>query len=258
MREPTRGERGRFESFLNGRARTPSQDDKALVRQITDVVTGWSPHHEVRWAGSIRNGTAIRGSDLDLWVSPKSGAAAQISKVDRRHLADAMKRRLQREVQVRSHVIHIPGNRRTPGADVSFVDATFGGRPLPSRDQAFKGRPPRQGAARAIKLWAEEARLSEPPGWIVETLVLAVDDSAPAAHALDLFLTSLCWITETTGTHLEELLRPHAHPRWDPAWSERLQGPLEAFQNDARRLLRAWSKGTSWRNDADVATWLSR
>lgn len=245
---------GYFEAFVNEQAYRPSAEDRALVDRITRVVQSAVQGGQVRWAGSQRKGTAVVGSDLDLCVE----STEIVTERQRRDLRAVLASDLGRPAVVQSHVIRLPAAEARPRVDLAFTNAAFGSRPLPDID-AFHDNRARQASARAMKLWARGARLPPLPGWVIEALVVHLDQGSPDRLPIELFLRILAWLEErATVASIEGVLRPAAHPRWEAAWSERLPGRLEAVRNQARSLRTREPKPEAWKSAADVARWLSQ
>jgi hypothetical protein len=88
--------------------------------------------------------------------------------------------------------------------------------------------------------------------------VVHLDPNADDRLPLDLFLRVIAWLDErATPAAVESVLRPAAFPRWNPDWSSRLPGRVEAIRNHARALRRRPPQPDSWRSTDDVARWLA-
>jgi hypothetical protein len=130
-----------------------------------------------------------------------------------------------------------------------------GARPLPDLAEYDK-RPTRKAAARALKLWSRARNLPSIPGWAVEALVVHLD-STQQAESLRLFMRIICWLDEkATPAAVEGVLKPAAFPRWNPDWSKKLPGQLEALKNQARALRKGYEANAVWRTQEDVERWL--
>jgi hypothetical protein len=131
-------------------------------------------------------------------------------------------------------------------------------RPLPDKT-AFHDHRARQMTARAIKLWTRSGGLPPMPGWVVEGLVVHLDPNVSPAPPLDLFRKIVGWLqTSATPAVLEGVLKPLARPAWNPLWSAKLPGQIEAIQNHARALSRRKPQPEIWQSAADVGLWLGR
>ena len=244
---------GFFEAFVNSRAYRASPEDRRLVDQLTRTARTVIPRSQVRWAGSQRKGTAIVGSDLDLCVESTDPVSERL----RRDLRAALERALARPALVLSHAIRLPSHGPLVKVDIAFANAAFGSRPLPDT-VPFHDRRARQAAARAIKLWSRSSPLPHLPGWVVEALVVHLDASTDMAP-LDLFLRVVTWLDEkATHEAVEGVLRPAAFPCWNPAWSRRLPGRLQATRNQARALRSRRPAPEEWRSTEDVGRWLGQ
>lgn len=239
---------GFFEEFVNRNAYQETANDRRLIDSVTATARGVVPGCQVRWAGSQRKGTAIATSDLDLCVE----TARPITESERRDLRAALEAKLLRPARVLSHAIRLPPHQNAPKVDVAFANAAFGSRPLPDTT-TFHNRKGRQGAARALKLWTRAGGLPYLPGWVIEALVVHLDANAGAHTPFELFVRVIEWLDErATPAAIEGVLRPAAHPRWNPAWSPTLPGRLEALRNQARALRRRLKDAAQWRNADDV------
>ena len=245
---------GYFEAFINQNAYRATPEDRAVTGVVSRVVREHLKGGQVRSAGSQRKGTAIRGSDLDLCVESSLPVTLQ----QRRELRGALENSLGRPVVIKSHVLRLPSHEGQPKVDVAFANAAFGARPLPDTS-LFHDNRARQSTARAIKLWARASRLPHLPGWVVEALVVHLDGGSEERLPVELFLRVVEWLDEkATPEAVEAVLRPAVHPRWDPAWSPRLRGPIQAVGDQARALRRRDPQPETWRSADDVGRWLGR
>lgn len=244
---------GLFEAYINARAYRATAADRALIAALNEVVGAVVPASQVRWAGSQRKGTAIVGSDLDVVVESRD----PVTEAQRRTLRSQLEVQLNRPARVLSHVVRLPEQPGAPEVDVAFANAAFGSRPLPDIS-AYHNRPNRQAAARALKLWSRAGNLPFISGWAVEALVVHLDSPPRNLPPLALFLRVVEWLDEkATPAAIESVLRPAAFPRWNPDWSSRLPGRVEALRNHARALRRRREVAGDWRNQDDVQQWLS-
>lgn len=244
---------GYFEAFVNDRSFRPGPAERELMASVTEVVRRALPRSQVRWAGSQRKGTAIQGSDLDLCIE----SSEAVTEAQRRELRGALERELTRPVRVLSHAVRMPSDGGRPKVDIAFANACFGSRPLPDVE-SFHDRKARQATARALKLWSRSANVPHLPGWVVEAFVVHLDPNAEDWAPLDLFLRVIGWLDgRATPAAVESVLRPAAFPRWNPDWSLRLPGRLEAIRNHARALSRRAPLPDDWRSAADVGRWLA-
>jgi hypothetical protein len=245
---------GYFEAFVNEQAYRPSAEDRALVDRITRVVQSAVQGGQVRWAGSQRKGTAVVGSDLDLCVE----STEIVTERQRRDLRAVLASDLGRPAVVLSHAIRLPADGGRLKVDVAFANAAFGSRPLPDT-AAFHDRRARQATARALKLWTRAGNLPHLPGWVIEALVVHLDPNVAAALPLELFRKVVGWLEASANPAvIEGVLKPAAHPRWNPAWSAKLPGQVQAVQNHARALLRRTPQPETWQSIEDVGLWLGR
>lgn len=245
---------GYFEAFVNRHAYRPGPDDRGLIEEVTGVVRANVPGSQVRWAGSQRKGTAIAGSDLDLCVETSS----PVTEARRRDLRSTLASALDRPAIVLSHAIRMPPHAGKTKVDIAFANAAFGCRPLPDAGE-FHDQRSRQAAARALKLWTAAAHLRSISGWAVEALVVHLDANPGTLNPLDLFLRIIDWLGErATPQAVEGVLRPAAFPEWNPEWSKRLPGQLEAVSNQARSLRRRHPVPEEWKSADDVGRWLGR
>lgn len=242
---------GYFEAFVNQRAERPGEDARRLMEAVTNSVRRVLTGAQVYWAGSQRKRTAVIGSDLDLCVE----CSISVTEAQRRELRTALERDLGRSATIHSHVIRLAPHQGAVKVDIAFANAAFGSRPLPDTAQ-FHDRRARQVVARAFKLWARTGKLPPISGWAIEALVVHLD-SKPELLPLELFIRQLDWLIESaTPAAVEGVLRPAAHPRWNPAWSSKLPGRLEALVNHARATKRRAPAPEEWRSPDDVGTWL--
>ena len=245
---------GHFVAYVNHQAPRRTADDRALMVRVRELVRVTVPSSQVNWAGSQRKGTAIAGSDLDMCVESRK----PVTEGDRRRLRDALEEGLSRPVRVLSHALRMPAQGEAPKVDLAFANAAFGSRPLPDASE-FEDRPPRQTAARALKLWLRSGGLPRVGGWAIEALVVGLDPPGKTRDPLELFLRIVAWLDERANpAAVEGILRPAAHPRWNPAWSTGLPGSLEAIGNHARRLRRRSPGPEQWSCPDDVEAWLCR
>ena len=243
---------GLFEAYINTRAYRATAGDRALIASVTEVVGAVIPASQVRWAGSQRKGTAIAGSDLDVVVESRD----PVTEAQRRTLRSQLEVQLGRQARVLSHAVRLPEYDGAPKVDVAFANAAFGSRPLPELAE-YHNRPNRQAAARALKIWSRAGNLPFIAGWAVEALVVHLDSPPQNLPPLSLFLRIIGWLDEkATPAAIESVLRPAAFPRWNPDWSARLPGRLEALRNHARALRRRGEAADAWRTQDDVERWL--
>ena len=243
---------GYFEAYVNQHATRPARVEKALAARIHLIASEALGGCQLRWAGSQRKGTAIRGSDLDLCLE----RAAPVTVAERRALRRALEDELERPAVVLSHAVRLPAHGELARVDLAFANAAFGSRPLPD-PEPFRANQPRQLAARALKLWAAAPALPRFPGWAVEALVLHLDAGPGEADPLALFLRIVRWLEgRATAQAVEGVLRPVAAPTWHPQWSLRLPGRLQAIQGHARALLRRHPDPEDWTSTEDVGRWL--
>lgn len=243
---------GLFEAYINTCAYRATANDRALIASLNEVVGTVIPVSQVRWAGSIRKGTAIARSDLDVVVESRD----PVTEAQRRTLRSLLEAKLGRHARVLSHAVRLPAHLDAPKVDVAFANAAFGSRPLPDLAE-FHNRPNRQAAARALKIWSRAGNLPFIAGWAVEALVVHLDSPPQNLPPLPLFLRVIGWLDEkATPAAIESVLRPAAFPRWNPDWSSRLSGRLEALRNHARALRRRSEAADAWRTQDDVEQWL--
>lgn len=243
---------GHFTAYVNAKALTAGPEEGRLIQSIRETAAPLLGPGDVRWTGSLFKGTAIVGSDLDVWVD----SAKAVTPALRRPFAEALGSRLLRPVSVQSHVVRVAADSAQPRVDVSFAKATFGARPAPD-DQGFRSRPDRQQAARALKIWARAGGLPRVPGWVVEAFVLGADRQEKPLDGLGLFVKLLKWLADSaTLSSVESILRPAAAPAWKPEWSRPLVGRIEAVRNAARATLARDLTLRPLRNASDVDDWL--
>ncbi len=243
---------GLFESYVNSQSYRATAEDRALMAALQGFVSEVIPSSQVRWSGSQKKGTAIIGSDLDVIVESRE----PVTEAHRRALRSHLEPRLARPARVLSHVIRLPAHGTSAKVDIAFTNAAFGSRLLPDLTE-YHNRPNRQAAARALKLWSRAGNLPFLPGWTVEALVVHLDASPQTLAPLPLFSRVIGWLADkATPTAIESVLRPAAHPRWNPDWSSKLPGRLEAIQNHARALQRRTAVPERWTSQVDVERWL--
>lgn len=244
---------GIFQEFVNGHAARPDGQEKALMRSVQQVVDATFEACQVRWAGSQRKRTALKGSDLDMIIE----TSTPVTTGDRKRLRSALEHGLHRSAIIRSHVIRLPAHGSSPRVDLAFANAAFGSRELPDVAE-FHDQPSRQLAARALKLWTRGDGFPPVPGWVAESLVVHLDPNGSAANGLQLFRRVVDWLADAaTPQALEGVLRPRASPVWSATWSARLPGRLQQLRDRARRLRDGYAP-EAWRTTDDVAAWLSR
>lgn len=242
---------GLFEAFVNSKASTPTDTDRQLMANATTACRVLLPGSQLRWAGSQFKHTAVAGSDLDWCLETPS----PVTEAQRRDLRAHLERTLGRTVRVQSHVLRLPAVVAAPKIDIAFANAAFGSRPLPDPTD-FAGKPARQAAARALKLWLRAGGMPRVPGWVLEALVVHLDLPAQTA-GFPLFQRVTDWIElKATPAVIEGVLRPAAFPKWNPAWSPTLPGALTALQNAARALKNRRPAPAAWRTQADVECWV--
>ncbi len=251
--EPDPRRSGVFEAWVNGRAATPTAEDRALLVRVTTIAREVIPASQVRWAGSQRKGTAVVGSDLDLILESRD----PVTEAQRRALRTALESGLRRPAAVRSHAVRLGATGDAPRLDLSFANAAFGSRTLPQLSD-YHDQPRRQAVVRALKLWTRAGGLPFIPGWALEALVVHLDPPSRPRVPLSLFLHVVGWLEErATPAVIEGVLRPAASPQWHPIWSERLPGRLEALKNHARALRRRWDRIEEWQSPDDAGRWLT-
>ena len=243
---------GYFEEFVNRQAPGLTPSDRALMAVLSKVVQEIIRGGAVHWAGSHRKGTAIASSDRDVCVA----SLEPVTLVQRRDLRIAIGERLGRQARILSHVVRVDTTPSEPKVDIAFANAAFGSRPLPD-PVPFSTFPARIFATRALKLWTRAGGLPHVPGWALEALVIALDRPAGKYDGLALFLRIVDWIAKAKPADLEAILRPAVHPRWDPEWSPRVVGRLEALANASRALARRAPQPASWKGADDVRRWLT-
>lgn len=245
---------GYFQAYVNRQAYRRSADDKELMSLVTRCAQATFARAQVRWAGSQRKGTAVQTSDLDVCVETSS----PVSVAERRAFRSALERGVGRPVRVLSHAVRIDSSTTQRRMDIAFANAAFGSRPLPDLSE-WHNRQSRQTAARALKVWARAARLPTPAGWVVEALVVHLDQGARSRTSLDLFLHIVEWLaTKSTPQAIEGIARPLAHPRWGHEWTSRLTGPVQAYADQARALQSRAPAPHQWGHPDDVGRWLGQ
>lgn len=203
-------------------------------------------------AGSQRKGAAISGSDLDLCVESRD----PVTERQRRDLRRALEAELRRPALVLSHAVRLPSHGGSAKVDIAFANAAFGSRPLPDPAD-FHNHRGRQLTVRALKVWTRSGGLPSVPGWAAEALVVHLDPSSGTLSGFGLFTRLVEWLADrATPMAIEGVLRPAAYPRWNPVWSTRLPGRLEALQNHVRALRRRRPRPEDWTSNADVERWL--
>lgn len=242
--------RGYFEAFINSQAARPDAAEKALMPRVVAITQRVVPRSQVRWAGSQRKGTAIVGSDLDMCVE----SADPVTETLRRDLRSALQAEFGRSAVVRAHVVRIAAGGGAPKLDIAFVNAAFGSRPLPDLAE-FSGRPGRQAAARALKLWTRQGGLPRVGGWAWEAIVVHLD-APPGRGGLELFERVVGWLDNATPMALEGVLRHANQGQWNPVWSANMPGTVEALRNHAKALRRRSPAPEAWRSPADAGKWL--
>ena len=243
---------GLFEAYVNSRAYRATPEDRAVIAAVNAVVEEVVPASQVRWAGSQRKGTAISGSDLDVVVESRD----PMTEARRRTLRTRLEVHMGRPARVLSHAVRLPAHDGAPKVDVTFANAAFGSRPLPDVAD-YHNRRNRQTVARALKLWSRAGNVPFIPGWAVEALVVHLDSPPQDLLPLRLLVRIIGWLDEkATPAAIESVLRPAAFPRWNPEWSERLPGRLEALRNHARAMRRRGEATDAWRTQDDVERWL--
>jgi hypothetical protein len=245
---------GYFEAYVNSRAYRPSAEDAALIAAATTLARQVVAGSQLHWAGSQRKGTAVVGSDLDLCLASNT----PVTEAQRRALREGLQRGLGRDAVVLSHAVRLPAQDGRPKVDIAFANAAFGSRPLPDV-AAFHDRRARQATARALKLWTRGGSLPHLAGWTIEAMVLHLDPQGNERVPLELFRKVVGWLlVSASPSVVEGVLRPAAHPRWNPAWSNKLPGQIEAVKNHARALGRRAPQPESWRSADDVGAWLGQ
>ena len=243
---------GLFEAYVNSRAYRATAEDRAVIAAVNEAVGAVVPSSQVRWAGSQRKGTAVAGSDLDIVVESRE----PVTEAQRRTLRSHLEAHMGRPARVLSHAVRLPEHDGAPKVDLAFANAAFGSRPLPDLAD-YHNRRNRQTAARALKLWSRAGNLPFIPGWAVEALVVHLDTPPQDLLPLQLFVRIIGWLDEkATPAAVEGVLRPAAFPRWNPDWSERLPGRLEALRNHARALSKRGEAADTWQAQDDVERWL--
>lgn len=187
---------GYFEAFVNERAFRPGPSEREIMASVTEIVRRAISRSQVRWAGSQRKGTAIRGSDLDLCVE----SSEPVTESQRRDLRGELERGLARPARVLSHAVRLPRDGASPKVDIAFANAAFGSRPLPDAE-SFHDRRARQATARGLKLWSRGANVPHLPGWVIEALVVHLDPNAEDRAPLELFLRVIGWLDDRARFH---------------------------------------------------------
>ncbi|MCA9527334.1 MAG: nucleotidyltransferase domain-containing protein [Myxococcales bacterium] len=240
---------GYFEAWANQIRWSIGPAERDLMRRVTEVVQR-DLRGNVYWAGSQAKGTAIMGSDLDMCIQTPE----PVTEAQRRLLAGGLRAALGRPAEPKLHVVRMAAHGSAPRVDIAFAHAAFGSRPLPDVSE-FKGRNARQQAARALKFWARGGGLPPVGGWALEKVVVHLD-AREHAHGLGLVVDAVDWLADRANpAAIEALLRPVATPRWQPIWSEKLPGRLEALKN-AARALRSRYRPDGWRSIGDVERWV--
>ncbi len=244
---------GYFEAYVNQLAEQPGPQQRHLIRQVAEAVRTVCPKAQVHWAGSQRKRTAIMGSDLDLCIKTPD----PVSEATRRQLRRELEFALERPAVVCRHVIRLPAIGTSSKVDIAFAHATFGSRPLPD-PTPFHNNRTRQTAVRALKIWTRASNLRFFSGWAVEATVLHLDATSRSLLSLELFQRVVDWLADRANPKaVEAILRPAAHPSWNPQWSKRLPGRIQAVANQARSLRRRHPQPASWAGPEDVGCWLT-
>lgn len=240
---------GYFEAWANQLRQSLTEADRQLMAAVTREVQA-NLRGSVHWAGSQAKGTAIAGSDLDMCIN----SPEPVTERGRRELAARLKTVLGRDAQPKLHVVRLAGADHAPRVDIAFANAAFGSRPLPDTSD-FKGKNPRQHAARALKFWARGGGLPPVGGWALERVVVHLDANEHP-NGQGLMVHVLDWLANRAKPgDIEAQLRPVAAPAWRPEWSEKLPGRLEALKNSARSLLGRY-RPDEWRSATDVEQWI--
>jgi hypothetical protein len=244
---------GQFTQLTQSWAFTDGPEERREIEVVREAARKTLGPGDVQWSGAIAKRTAIIGSDLDIWVDTPS---RPVTAADRRAFHDALRAHFPgRTVTVQSHVVRVAASATRPRVDISFGNALFGGRPRPVVS-AFRDRPDRQEAARAMKIWLRRPGMPKVRGWVVEAFVLGADHSPTRKSGLELFLKLTRWLAESANpSAVESVLRPNTSP-WAADWSARLPGPLEAIRNEARRLLSRDLASRPLLSVTDAEAWL--
>lgn len=234
MNDKTR-ENGYFEACVNANAYRKTAADSALIEQAQATAREHLPPGNVRWAGSVYKGTAIKGSDLDALF----GSTEAVTTQARAAFAEGLKSVTGRSVRVLRHVVRVEPAEGLPRFDVAFQNAEFGCR-APPDDSRFRERAVRGSTVRALKVWTRRSQnLPRVPGWALEALVVGLDQQAEAELPLPTFDRIVAWLATTAKPdNVLALVKPHASPVWRPEWETRLQGQVIALGNAARSLRR--------------------
>lgn len=242
---------GYFENYVNGRATTLGTVERGLIAEVTKVVRVVIPGSEVHWAGSLRKGTGVVGSDLDMCVASNS----PVDIATRRQLRVALADTLGREVRIQPHVIRVDAGGGVSKLDIAFANAAFGSRPLPAVEP-FHNQRGRQAAARAMKLWTRGRPLPRISGWALEAIVVHQDQPG-GRPALELFRRVASWLEVTAKpADIESVLRHANFGQWPAAWSAGVPGRLQALRNAATALRTRSPAPEAWRSPEDVGRWL--
>ncbi len=242
---------GYFEDYVNRQAATIGPAERALMGTITGVVQEVIPGAGVHWAGSLRKGTGVRGSDLDMCVASNT----PVDVASRKKLRTALAATLGRDVRIQPHVVRVVAGEGIAKLDLAFANAAFGSRPLPNVDP-FHNQRGRQGAARAMKLWTRAGNLPRISGWALEAIVVHLDQPG-GRGGLELFRRVAAWL-ETTAkpADIEGVLRAANFAQWPVTWSAGVPGRLEALRNAARALRMRSPAPEAWRSPDEVGRWL--
>ena len=242
---------GYFDAFVNGKAARPGAPEKALMARIDTVVKATIPRSQLHWAGSQRKGTAIIGSDLDICVA----SPEPVTEALRRTLRSQLEAAIGRPTTIRSHVVRVAPGDGLQRLDLAFANAAFVNRPLPEL-ALFEGKAGRQMAARALKLWTRSGGMPHVGGWVWEALVVHLAPNA-VLGGYPLFDKTVSWLRDAaTPAALEGVLRHANQGAWNPAWSSRVPGNLQALKNHAIALGRRSPKPEDWSCTDDAGRWL--
>lgn len=239
---------GYFEAWTNSIAATPTDLDCALVQRVEQEARAVLDQPNIRWSGSNHTRTAIKGSDLDLFIL----SGSEVTHAQRRSLARALEVATGRSAQILSHAIRLHGQ---PTVDISFASSFFGERDAPDRG-GFFDRAHRQQAVRALKYWSRRPGLPGMKGWVAEAIVCHLDQQQVELSGCALFQKVLTWLSGTNPAAVESVLRPVSQFEWPEEWTQQLAGTLIALQNDARRLLKRDLQTSPFRSTQDVEDWL--